>query len=1013
VPARWPLLLLAFGLSGFAGLVYQIAWTREFAFVFGTSELAVATVLAAYFAGLAAGAALAGRVVSRVPRPVILYGLLELAIAAAALTVPVALRGAMRLHVALFAHGSGALEEAGWPSALFYLAASFAILLVPTGCMGATLPLLTRYAVRREEELGRRVGLLYGMNTLGAVLGTVAAGFVLLPTLGLERTVELAAAVNALVFVLALLVARAERTPPTFFSPSPDRTALPRLVWVLPLIGISGGVSFLYEVLWTRLLIHGLGGSLYAFATMLATFLAGIALGSAGASPWARNTRSAGRGFVVAQLATALLSAAAYACLDLMPHAAPLLDQRGIRGAGFDALFAASVLLPSALAIGATFPFAVRILARDAAEAGVASARVYAWNTVGAIVGAVGAGFLVIPWLGFAGAATLAVGTNLALAAVAAWKTEGRLGWSGGLAIAGLALLAVLPPGPPERLLRSSPFSLRPTPGEVVYRGVGRTASVLVLETQGEWLLRMNGLPESTVQPEGARAQRYSVAQWLGALPVLMRPGLESLLVIGLGGGIALEGVPPSVRSIDVIEIEREAVRANRALAGRRRHDPLSDPRVRIHVNDARNALLLSRQRFDAIVSQPSHPWTSGAAHLYTREFFELAGSRLAPDGVFVQWIGLHFVDEPLLRTLVATLCDVFPYVRAYRPARRPALLFAASARPFANRDEIDAALERQSEHFAGFGLFDVLDLEAAWFLDEAGATAFAGEALLNRDAHNRLEIRSPRVVRSPNQRSLLGVLAGFDPLPRRAAALRPAATARRLLERGAAGRAQRLETRSPAGAERAAVRGLVSLATRRSSRARRQLRAALEHDPRHPEARAAWLRLNAGAIVPPLAEPLNPLEESCWLAWAERRRDRWQGVRRLDATLSQAHPREPLFREATRLRAWWRVASGKPALGREALTILDPILAASEHPGDLLLRARAALLADRPRGAVSTLDELLQATPAAARRETIRSGIRDLLARLPGDPPFPAWKRALEARLQGTPALPSRSAPP
>jgi hypothetical protein len=161
------------------------------------------------------------------------------------------------------------------------------------------------------------------------------------------------------------------------------------------------------------------------------------------------------------------------------------------------------------------------------------------------------------------------------------------------------------------------------------------------------------------------------------------------------------------------------------------------------------------------------------------------------------------------------------------------------------------------------------------------------------------------------------------------------------------------------------------------------------------------------------VAGPLNLLEESCWLAWAERRRDRWQGVRRLDAALSRAHPREPLFRDAMRLRAWWRVASGKPDLAREALTILDPMLAGSERASDLLLRARAALLADRPRGAVSTLDELLPGTPAKPRPEAIRSGIRDLLELLPGDPPFPGWKRALEARLQGTPALPSRSASP
>ena len=173
---------------------------------------------------------------------------------------------------------------------------------------------------------------------------------------------------------------------------------------------------------------------------------------------------------------------------------------------------------------------------------------------------------------------------------------------------------------------------------------------------------------------------------------MLARPSARSLLVVGLGGGTALETVPSTVERIDVVEIEPEVVAANRAVGDRRWRDPLADPRLHLHLNDARNALLLTDTRFDAIVSQPSHPWSAGASHLYTREFFELAKSRLAPDGVFTQWIGFGFVDESLFRSLLATLTAVFENVRVYSPPPQGGALFIAS----------DAAARRRGERGAG-----------------------------------------------------------------------------------------------------------------------------------------------------------------------------------------------------------------------------------------------------------------------------------------------------------------------
>ena len=383
--ARFLLVLGCFLLSGTAGLIYQTAWTQQFALTFGASELAVVAVLAAYMAGLTAGAAAAARWLGRVRRPVLAYGLLEMGIAVCALAVPAALGLANRLQVGLLGGAAGLPEAGGLATIAFHMAASFLILLPPTALMGATLPLLARYAVERDEELGTRVGVLYTVNTMGAALGTLGAGFVLLPAIGLARTVWVGVALNALAFLLAVPLFRsAAAVAATAGEAEPLAQR-----HVLPLMLVSSAVSFTYEVLWTRLLTFVLGGSVYAFSTMLASFLVGIAVGAAIAARAGRTGDAARRGFVLAQLGAALLSLGAFRLLDRLPHLAQGLAaaSRGplVTGAALCAL----TLLPGAVCIGTTFPFAVRMLAAHAAQAGPAAARAYAWSTVGAVVGAV------------------------------------------------------------------------------------------------------------------------------------------------------------------------------------------------------------------------------------------------------------------------------------------------------------------------------------------------------------------------------------------------------------------------------------------------------------------------------------------------------------------------------------------------------------------------------------------------------------------------------------------------
>ena len=283
---RFGLLLLCFFLSGFAALLYQTAWTREFSFVFGTSELAVAAVLAAYMAGLALGAAIAGRLAPRIRRPVLAYGVLELLIALGALAVPLGIHGVSRVYLSLLGGLDVPPESQGLATSLFHLLGTFIVLVPCTALMGATLPLLAGHAVHEDDEIGPRVGTLYAVNTAGAIAGTLCAAFMLLPELGLRRTVYVGAAANGLVFAAAALLAWGASG--VAIGASQGRV---RFHWILPFMTLSGLVSFVYEVLWTRMLGQVLGGSTHAFATMLASFLAGIALGSAVAARFAKTRR--------------------------------------------------------------------------------------------------------------------------------------------------------------------------------------------------------------------------------------------------------------------------------------------------------------------------------------------------------------------------------------------------------------------------------------------------------------------------------------------------------------------------------------------------------------------------------------------------------------------------------------------------------------------------------------------------------------------------------------------------
>ncbi len=1034
-----------FVLSGFAALLYQTAWMRQFSLVFGTSELAVAAVLAAYMGGLALGASVAARYIHRITRPVLFYGLLEAGIALSALAVPFLLDLASMLYGLLLGGQPEPVDASGLGQSFFYLIIAFVVLAIPTAFMGATLPLLTQYVVQSKEQIGSRVGLLYATNTAGAIAGTVVAGFLLLPALGLNGTVLVGVGVNGLVFILAALIANyigthdnkeAAQEPEVEETAATDRAeplgaSLKKRYWILPLMLLSGANSFIYEVLWTRLLGHILGGSITAFSTMLAGFLGGIAIGSAIASRFANSRIQATQWFIGVQCGIALMSLFIYQSL---PFLVP--ESFGLKG---NVLLAFTVLLPAAIFIGATFPLAVRILATEKHDAASSSARVYSWNTVGAIVGATAAAFFLIPALKYEGAIKFAVVVNalLALGATVLINKQPKA-LVAAVAFFVLGITLFYRPSMPEAVLRSSPVFASPT-GEIRYYEVGRSATVLMIEKDGFLNLRTNGLPEASTNLVGAPPDLHN-QRMLSMVPVLARPDTESMLIVGLGAGVALEGVPKSVKSVDVIELEPEVVRANQSIGDERAIDPLKQARVKVTINDARSALTLTSKKFDAIVSQPSHPWTAGASHLYTREFMALAKEHLTEDGVYLQWMNTQFLDEFLLRSLCATVLDVFPYVRVYQ-WNSEVLFFLGSDKPLNVETDIVQTGRPMSDDPLGYlerGVGSVEDVLAALALDQQNIEAFAIGGDIITDDNNYMATMSAQVMNTEN--ALRGsridkLLKPYDPILQADSVVRSSLSsvinypyvARRLelmkMRRRAIDLADSLvEVADPSSLIMIA---LGQKSQGESDESQKNLLLALQAEPNNQQARYALLQpwfehvLNDRAVPSYVSEELTNFTgtgAATFRGWTAVSKGQLKELVKLDAILASVLPSDLWYETSVKLRADWRIKLTTPELQprmyNEATKLIDSAIAFYPNAELLLMRMESTYSAGDLLASVETARRLVSIigntmvnyedgtyspTPIAVSGMMKQSAkIAQLLQNIEGDSQLPEYKLAL-----------------
>jgi len=778
--AGW--LYVLFFLSGAAALVYEVLWVRSLGLVFGGSHLAVTTVLAVFMGGLALGGWLIGRAVDRHARPLRLYGLLELGIALSAL----GFAALVRLYPVLFVP-LARLSEANplWLSALRVVFAG-AAMIVPTTLMGGTLPVLSRLAASRTGTLGGQLALLYGLNTLGAVTGTLLAGFVLLERLGARGTLWVAVAANAVIGLVALALAarpsgpapapRAAALAPVDAAAGADAEIAPRLaLWG---IGISGFCALGYEVLWTRVLCMVVGTSVFSFTIMLAAFLSGIALGSHAWVLLPRRVRAPEAGwrapaltFAAIQALIGLAALATTYFLRALPLHAMQLQRALVPESGeFAARQGTSFLLSFGLMVvpaffmGLAFPLAGVLHAAGRGAVGGAVGAVLAANTVGAILGAAGSGFVLIYLLGIERAleALSAVNGILALAVAAGClgRARRRRALAAVAAAAGLAGLAVALA--PERfgiwdrkffaVFRNNQRGTFDTPERIrdalentdvlYYReGINETISVIRPRASAQAFV-VNGRSEATTHPEDVQCQRT-----LGHLPMLVHPRPRRVFVLGLGTGMTLgaTSIHPDVEQVTLAEIEAGVFGAARTF-GEFNHHVLDSPKLRVVHDDGRNFLRTTRETFDVITADPIHPWSGGASYLYTVEYFRAAAARLSPGGVTCQWLPIYELTPADVRSVVRTFAESFRHVALWLTYYDAELL--GSDAPLAFDEEALArrlADPRIAADLAAVDMGTPRDFLSYMLAGDAGVRAFARGGALNTDDNLRLEFSAPR----------------------------------------------------------------------------------------------------------------------------------------------------------------------------------------------------------------------------------------------------------------------------
>ncbi len=757
-PRRFlPALLLLFIGSGCAALIYEIVWFQLLQLVIGSSAISLGILLGTFMGGMCLGSLALPRMISARRHPLHVYAALEAGIGLFALLILVGMPLVGGLYTA-WAGGGGA-------GIVLRAIAAGICLLPPTVMMGATLPAISRW-VKATPEGVSWLGFFYGGNIAGGVLGSLAAGFYLLREHDVMVATLVGVAINVVVALIAYILAG--RTEYQAAAVAVRGVTARGTVSVYVAIGLSGMTALASEVIWTRLLSLHFGATVYTFSLILAVFLLGLGIGSTIGAMLARDVTNARRALGWCQLLLCgAMAWAAYELTESLPYwpINPYIATTPWFTLQLDLARCLWVVLPGAILWGASFPLALSAVATTEQDAAWLAGGVYAANTVGAIVGSLAMSFVLVPWIGsshseqvliiasalsalillepsFSGAADAGSGVP----GTSRWNIGGTIVLAVAMVVAGLLARSVHPL--PGLLVAYGRYSAtRVGQADIIYVGEGLNASVAVSQLSNGVLNYHNaGKVQASSEPQDMRLQRM-----LGHMTTLIPPGAERVVVIGCGAGVTAGAVSidPAVEHETIAEIEPLVPEVVSKYFSEHNFDVVRNPKVHVRIDDARHFIQTTKEKFDAITSDPLDPWVKGAAMLYTKEFFETAKAHLNPGGVMTLFVQLYESNSDAVKSEIATFLDAFPNGIVWgntNEGKGYDLVLLGQAEPTKiDVDAIEAKLQRPEyakvkNSLAQIGMHSAVDLFSTYAGRKPDLEPWLRNATINRDRNLRLQ---------------------------------------------------------------------------------------------------------------------------------------------------------------------------------------------------------------------------------------------------------------------------------
>ncbi len=766
----FPRLILAsvFFLSGLCGLMYEVVWTRLLVLVFGSTTHAISTVLAVFMLGLALGSHFFGRRVSRMEDPQKVYGFLEVGIGIYAFLFLPLLYLVQILHSALFPH----LYESFLLLSIFRIGLCLLIIIIPTVLMGATIPLIASLLTVSGRSMGRDVGIIYFLNTIGASLGSFLSAFVVIPNFGLNWTLYLGGMLNLAIGAAAIGAGRISPVEDSVPDIPPrnaeeDHTRPGLALFAFFMIGL---LSMVYENAWSRALVMVFGTSIYAFATMLTAYLVGLALGSLVFGRIADRLKNHMACFAVLTAVVGLSIFATTPVIGRLPDYFVQIFAKDDAGWAhvtlLEFLVCFAIMLPPTFCSGASFPLVSRICAgMRNFQIGRSVADVYSLNTAGCILGSLATGFLLIPALGVEKSLLFAAAASILLASALLFFSQSGAGAHRVLlkraaalvlAIAAFAGAWTLPNWDPllmasgvyvySRVFARNRVTIEEFMSRyrLLYHKEGPSDTVTVLESPaGSRFLKVNG------KTDGSDGGDKYTQTLLGLLPLMYVQNPKTVLDIGLGTGITAGSLLDyPIESIDCAEISRPVVEASNFFS-KTNGNALESPRFHLRILDGRTWLMSMNLRYDIITSEPSHPWQTGNANLFTTDFFEMASRRLNDNGILCQWLPYYHMDKEHFRLLLKSLKTVFRNVNIWI-ANTDALVIASNNPLSLDYAEIKRKMEIESvkNRFHSIGINSVEDFLSFFYIDNDAVDGFIKPIdYVNSDKFPVIEFNAPKYI--------------------------------------------------------------------------------------------------------------------------------------------------------------------------------------------------------------------------------------------------------------------------